>query len=265
MELQAGIEDYRRNRTALFAVSYDSVEVLAEFAEKHRITYPLLSDEGSTTMRALGLYNEHLVEQAAFYGRAPQPHQFGVPYPGLFLLDEQGVIRAKEFEQGYRVRPTASGLRETVFDETPQAAVSAHAGGQDVRITAWMATGVYRPYQRLRLHVDLELAPGLHVYGSPVPSGMSPLTIRVEPFEGLEVGEVALPSPRPLRVEGMEEELPVHDGTFSAVVPLAIVPAESEVRLAIEVGYQACSEYACFPPARARLELPLRGVELVRD
>ena len=69
MELQEAWPNLQKNGVAIFAISYDSVEVLAAFAEKRGITYPLLSDEGSHTIGALGLLNEqHLVEQHAFYG-----------------------------------------------------------------------------------------------------------------------------------------------------------------------------------------------------
>ena len=35
------------NGVALFAISYDSVEILRDFAATHGITYHLLSDQGS--------------------------------------------------------------------------------------------------------------------------------------------------------------------------------------------------------------------------
>src|SRR5438132_11833473 len=89
------------------------MEVLAAFAEKRGITYPLLSDEGSHTIRALGLLNEqHLVEQHAFYGIKTRDDQRGVAYPGTFVLDKRGIISEKHFEQSYRVRPTARIFEE---------------------------------------------------------------------------------------------------------------------------------------------------------
>ena len=39
------------------AVSYDSVVILREFDATYGITYPLLADEGSHVIRALGLIN----------------------------------------------------------------------------------------------------------------------------------------------------------------------------------------------------------------
>ena len=69
MELQQRAPEIEQAGTALFAISYDSVDVLAGFAREHGISFPLLSDEGSRVIRELGLYNEHLAEQARFYGR----------------------------------------------------------------------------------------------------------------------------------------------------------------------------------------------------
>jgi peroxiredoxin len=69
VELQQRAAELDQGVTKLFAISYESVEVLADFTRKYGITFPLLSDEGSNVIRALGLYNEHLAEQARFYGR----------------------------------------------------------------------------------------------------------------------------------------------------------------------------------------------------
>ena len=78
----------------MVAVSYDSVEVLKRFAIRGKITYPLLSDAGSQTIKAYGIYN-----QDADGGKLQ-----GIPHPGTFIIDQEGVIRAKLFYDGYRER-----------------------------------------------------------------------------------------------------------------------------------------------------------------
>lgn len=99
MELQDAWVNLERTGVAVFGLSYDSVETLAAFADKRGITYLLLSDEGSQTIRALGLLNEeHLVEQHAFYGFATRDQQKGVAYPSTFVLDKQGIVSEKRFE-----------------------------------------------------------------------------------------------------------------------------------------------------------------------
>jgi hypothetical protein len=55
------------------------------------------------TIRSLGLLNLHPAEQHAVQGVATRDEQRVVAYPGIFVLDERGVIR----EQGYRIRSIA--------------------------------------------------------------------------------------------------------------------------------------------------------------
>ncbi len=78
------------------AVTYDGEEILARFARKHRIAYPLLSDTGSEAIRELGLLDERYEPGTRFYG---------VPWAGVFLLDKDGIIKAKYAEEDYRKRP----------------------------------------------------------------------------------------------------------------------------------------------------------------
>jgi len=86
-------------------VSYDSAQTLAAFAEKKTITFPLLSDEGSATIRAYGLENEDL----------------GIPHPGTLVLDADGVIRAKLFIDGFRKRHDPDELLEVAAVLSPSA------------------------------------------------------------------------------------------------------------------------------------------------
>ena len=80
-------------------ISYDDTKVLKTFSDRMKITFPMLSDPGSQTIEAY-----HIRNQAA-RGRAE-----GVPHPGTFILDQEGVIRAKLFLEGYRDRHTTEAL-----------------------------------------------------------------------------------------------------------------------------------------------------------
>ena len=59
----------------------------------------MLSDSGSQPIDAYHIRNEAAKEIAV-----------GVPNPGTFLLDRQGVIRAKLFLEGFRDRHTTEAL-----------------------------------------------------------------------------------------------------------------------------------------------------------
>ena len=71
----------------MVGVSYDPVSVLKVFAEANEIEFPLLSDEGSETIRAYGIHNRD-----------------GLPHPGTYLLNQDGIVQAVLFLDGYRDR-----------------------------------------------------------------------------------------------------------------------------------------------------------------
>ena len=269
MELQEAWLNLQKNGVAIFAISYDSVEVLAAFADKRGITYPLLSDEGSRAIRALGLLNEqHLVEQHAFYGIQTRDEQRGVAYPGTFVLNEHGIVVRKLFEQSYRVRPTARIFEEYALgtsEATPPPADSPRANGEQLEVQVWADAPTYRPYQQVRLHVDLSLPSGLHVFVSPVPDGFTPLVLQVEPLDGLEVGQPALPAARPFTVAGLDDYFVVYEDSIRAMIPLRFTKNLGATVITLRIEYQACTPTMCFPPATLRVDLTLNGLDLIRD
>ncbi len=254
---------------ALFAISYDSVDVLAAFAEKRGISYPLLSDEGSRIIRALGLLNqEHLVQQHAFYGIQTREEQLGVAYPGTFVLDAQGVISDKYFEQSYRVRPTARIFEEYALGRSTAASLpadAAWASGRGLEVRVWTDAGTYRPYQQVRLTDHLVVPPDMHVFASPVGEEFTPLSLQIESLDGLEVGQPALPASRRLWLEGLEEQLHVYEGSIRGMIPLRFTRNLGPSALILRVRYQACTPALCFPPSTLRVAVPLDGQDLIRD
>ena len=56
-ELQTRAADLAKNGIGLTAVSYDAVPILADFSKRRGITFPLLSDPGSATIKRYGILN----------------------------------------------------------------------------------------------------------------------------------------------------------------------------------------------------------------
>jgi peroxiredoxin len=101
--LQEELKDLGEKKIRLVGLSYDPVEVLGRFANDSKITFPLLSDPESRTIRRFGLLNQEAE------GRTE-----GIPYPGIMILDREGTIRSKLFHDGYRDRHTAADVLEAV-------------------------------------------------------------------------------------------------------------------------------------------------------
>jgi len=87
VQLQAEIDNLHQAGIEVIGISPDEVDKLKTFTDDEQITFPLLSDAGSETINAFEIQ-----------------FQRGLPHPGTFVIDKQGVIRAKLFRDGYRER-----------------------------------------------------------------------------------------------------------------------------------------------------------------
>ncbi len=102
--MQSQLPILAANGIATFALSYDSVATLSAFATARGITYPLLADEGSAFIRALGIVNESI---------APTDAHYGIPHPGIYYIGTDGRVVDKVFHATHRTRDaTTTALRE---------------------------------------------------------------------------------------------------------------------------------------------------------
>jgi AhpC/TSA family/Thiol:disulfide interchange protein DsbD, N-terminal len=253
----------------LYAISYDDVAALAAFAEAQRIPYPLLSDADSEVIRRFGILNTQIEPGDAML--------YGIPYPGVYVTDEDGAVVAKFFNDSYKKRESPELLIDAALGRIELAGDTPRAQGGDdrVRVTAVVhgGRGTLRQGIRRQLVVRFELADGLHLYGEPVPAGMLPTTVTVTGPPGLVLEPPVFPPTRPLRLESLGLELPVWSGRVDVVVPFhAAGPLASEVRpldqdsatLEVSVRYQACDDQVCLLPRTERLslEVPLDVVDV---
>lgn len=211
-------------------------------------------------IRRYGILNDQVGREDAFLE--------GIPYPGVYVTDEEGIVVAKFFHDTYKKRDSPELLidaalgRVVLSDDEP----SASGGDEEVRISAFVhgGKGTIRQGIRRQIVVRCELGEGIHIYGQPVPEGMIPTTVTVAAPPGLVVEDPVFPPTETLRLESMGMELPVWSGSVDIVVPFyAVGELASETRpldmetAEIEVGirYQACDDAVCFPPKTEKLAL----------
>ncbi len=99
VQLQTDIKSIEDAEIQLIGISYDSPTVLKKFSDRSKITFPLLSDPESKTIDAYNIRNK------AAKGKA-----VGVPNPGTFIVDQEGVIRASSSSKTFAtaIRPKNS-------------------------------------------------------------------------------------------------------------------------------------------------------------
>ncbi len=86
-------------------MTYDPIDVLVAFHEKHELPYPLLHDEAVKHFEAYGVRDEH-------YG--PGESGYGVPRPGILFITPDGIVRAKFALPGFRNRPRFEEIHRAI-------------------------------------------------------------------------------------------------------------------------------------------------------
>ena len=150
--MQSQLPILAANDIAPFALSYDPVATLAAFAEARDITYPLLADEGSTVIRALGILNE---------GITPTDAHYGIPHPGVYFIGEDGRVTDKVFHATHRTRDAAATTLREHFGlaEVGDGPHDRRATDTLVAVAALDSASFVRG-ERVGLRVALQLAPG---------------------------------------------------------------------------------------------------------
>jgi peroxiredoxin len=185
VELQRNLDVIRRQGLGLAAISYDSVAVLENFADRQHITFPLLSDPESKIRHAFDILNETVGQGTAFYG---------ILNPGTYVIDPQGRVVSKHFEDDYRERVSATDILIQDFGKAADAAREV-AETKHLRLTTSASTPVARPGHRIALSLEIDLKPKMHVY-APGVQGYIPIEWKLEAGATGNLQPVAYPPRR---------------------------------------------------------------------
>lgn len=105
MNLNSGAADIAARGYGLAGISYEPSKVNADFIAQNKIRYPLLGDPQSEIIDRYGLRDPQYKKGSRAYG---------VPRPIIFILDRDGIIRAKLYEDNYIKRPPVSLVIESI-------------------------------------------------------------------------------------------------------------------------------------------------------
>jgi peroxiredoxin len=86
---------------SMVAITYDEPALQQAFIENHNITIPVLSDTNALSFKTLGILNKNY---------SPGDFEYGIPHPGMIVIDPHGIVVGKLFLQAYssRVDSTAA-------------------------------------------------------------------------------------------------------------------------------------------------------------
>jgi hypothetical protein len=246
VQLQRSLPEIRRAGLGLVAVSYDSTATLRAFADKHGITFPMLSDQGSKTITAWGILNREATGRTA-----------GIPYPGTYILDTRGVIVSRNFEEAYQERASAASIIAALQQSSRATAIGMGTDliGKYVKVRASATDAIAAPGHRITLTMDVTPGPKIHVY-APGQAGYIPVAVKMNDSPDWKAMPAVFPAAAPF-TDPLGERVEVYAKPFRITqdVTLSLTPSMRQRGAAREVlavsgsfEYQACDDKVCYRP-----------------
>jgi peroxiredoxin len=246
IELQDQLEQIRSRGLGLAVITYDSPAILADFVKRRGITFPLLSDEESRTIRAYGIFNTTVAEET---------NSYGIPFPGTFLVDRNGRVTSRFFEDAYQERNTVSTIMVALGVGTAPAAAR-RITTDHLEVTAYLSDDVIAPGSLFSLVMDVQPKPGMHVY-APGAASYRVIEFKMSASPLLLVRPLQYPASEIYHFVPLNERVPVFQKPFRLVQTMAISTAQDQ-RTAVRaletltisgmLEYQACDDRICYTP-----------------
>jgi hypothetical protein len=277
VELQGRIDELNEAGIGVAAISYDSVEILATFAEERGITFPLLSDQDSAVIARYGILNTVAAELEK--GESDDPvlladeklfggsYAVGTPYPGTFMVDADGRVTARHFEYYYRERnTTANVMLQLGIDVPPVFAIEGST--PEIAFTAYPSDSIVAAGSRFAIAIDVEPKENMHVYAPGAEeNGYRVIGLTLDANPGLRFETVEYPASEIYHFKPLDEHVPVYMEPFT-ILQEVVVEASSnaqdrldeleELTLTGSFNYQACDEEICYLPERVPLSFTFK-------
>jgi peroxiredoxin len=287
VELQGRVKELQEQGLGLVAISYDPPETLADFSRRRGITFPLLSDAGSATIKRYGLLNP-LPEDAQGPNKddpavaaevrkyvsvvRPSAAMIGIAFPGTFILDRRGRVTSRFFEDFYIERNTVSNLMMKIGGKAESVAATKVSTGQ-LELTTYPSDPAVAPGNRFSLGVAIEPHARIHIY-APGATGYRVIGLTIAPQPFVRMLSMQYPRSETYFFKPLNQRVPVYQKPFTLVqeVVLEGTPAaqaalrgKDALTLTGTLEYQACDDKQCFNPASVPLSWTLTLRPLVTE
>ena len=262
MQLQNAKQRFDAHGIKLAAIRYDSPAILKDFADRHKIDYPLLADPQSKIIASYGVLNAEA-----------KGMQKGMALPGYYYVDPSGVIREEYFEAKYTDRFTANNVMAKLFPELAEE-VSQKVAAPHLGLTLSQTDRAVVPGSRFSLAAQVELPPDVHVY-APGVKGYKPIQLELAPSPEIELTPPVYPPSKVLYLDAIKEQVPVFERKFriTSEVKMSANPdfmkslgADGKtITIAGQLHYQACDKTTCYLPTSIPLTWQLQILPLDRQ
>ena len=269
------------------AISYDPPEILAAFTRQRGISFPLLSDGGSETIKRYGILNTVAEEAVGPHAKDPavsadvrtyvsavgaNSRMVGMAFPGTFILDRDGRVTSRFFEDFYIERNTVSSIMARVGGKA-EAVAGTQVSTEHLQITTYPSDAAVAPGNRFSIAFNITPRPRMHVY-APGASSYRVNAVNIAPQPFVRLLPLKYPASQIYVFKPLNERVPVFEKPFTLIQEV-ILEGQPEAQAALRgkdsltltgtLDYQACDDKVCFNPSSVPLSWTLSLRSLIRE
>jgi hypothetical protein len=229
----------------------------------------MLADPGSQTIKRYGILNTVAMELLGPNAKDPaladdirtyvsvvgaSPRMAGIAFPGTFILDRNGRVKSRFFEDFYITRNTSSSILMRAGVGAPIQGTKVSTAHLD--ITTYPSDAALAPGNRITLAFDVTPHRGLHVY-APGAAGYQVVAVNIESQPLVSALPTKYPPSQMYFFKPLNERVPVFERPFTLLrdielegTPQAQTALRGKDSLTVRgsFAYQACDDKVCFNP-----------------
>lgn len=288
VELNEQFDELKREGYGVATISYDPPEVLAAFAKQQGIKYTMLSDVGSKVIERFGLLNPVPAEaitdaknnpdvakdiETYVSVMGPRDNYVGIAFPGNLMLNPQGVVTSRFFEDSYIDRNTVSSILLKLGADTNASVNATKVETQHLAVTSYASNSKVAMGHKFSLVLDIDPAEHIHVYAPGAEkNGYRVIELRMEDNPDITFGKLIYPASEIYNFVPLNEHVPVFQKEFRLMQEATLtggldaftrLRGKTEVTIMGTLRYQACDDVECFIPKSVPLEWKLDIRDLV--
>jgi len=288
VELQSQLKAMHARGLGVVSISYDAPQLIAAFAKQRGITYPMLSDFGSATIKRYGILNPlpelalntrgddpELKAEVTKYvsGFGARKEQIGMAFPGAFFVDRQGRVTSRFFEESYVERNTAASLLVKLGGGASVAATKTSTNHLDA--TAYISDASVAAGNHFSVMLDVVPHAPIHVYapGAEV-RGYRVIAFKLDENPRVRALPMRYPASEIYDFKPLKEKVNVYQKPFRLTQDLVLdgsaasqeaLRGKESIAVTGTLQYQACDDKQCYNPVSLPLSWDVKLRAILRD
>ena len=199
MELSSDVKKLKALGVNLIGVTYDSLDITKDFAQKSKLDFPLLADPE--------------IKMISSFGVMEKPRKKGSnSRPAAFLFNEKGILIARYLD-AVTVRSPLE-FHMLLYGGPKPTQVQSKEKSEHADFRLWVNKTKVKKKDRVFLGIDIDLKKDLKIGAPGDKSKITAIEWKLKPNSNLRINTVNYPPSGKAKIQGAKEVSSVYEGSI---------------------------------------------------